>query len=341
MKFNPTQKINLMATTGALGDTIATFPMLKILVERGHIEKLFVDDRYMDLYRLFFPDEILVNLKDAMKVIPAWEVTPDIPKSVINPETGEAQFLDYPANPNLPMVHTMQPLPTSIHAHLVDCFSMSICDSILKESQKDYPKVDAAKLPEHPVAVKDYVVLAYGATTEHRRMLPEVFEGLVAYFRCLGLAVVLLGKRDHDLRCNGTTTRPTFDLVSLEGCIDLIDQTTLPEALAIIQGAQMVVGLDNGLIHLAALTDVPIVVGYTTVDPYYRLPYRHGVKGWGCHVVEPTSECRYCQTETFCTYGLDFLRCQTRTKECMKSLSLNLWLAQVEQALPSEVIHGS
>jgi len=94
-----------------------------------------------------------------------------------------------------------------------------------------------------------------------------------------------------------------------------------------------VVGLDNGLIHLAGLTDVPIVAGYTTVDPYFRLPWRHGVKGWRCFAVEPSSECRYCQTATFCTYNINFLRCNTTTKECMNSLTLDLWLAQVEKAL--------
>ena len=340
MTFNPQQKINILATTGALGDTISTFPTLKILVERGHIEKLFVDKRYIDLYHLFFPSEILVNLADAMTIIPAHEVTPDIPREVIDPETGEARFLDYPINPNIPLVRTLQPLPTSIHSELVDCFSLALCDSILKPAQKNYPRIDSAKLPVNPMAGRNYVVIAYGATTEHRRMLPSVMAGLVDHFKEREIEVVLLGKRDHDLKCNGTMVKPTFDAIP-DGVVDLIDQTSIPEALAIIQGAKLMVGLDNGLIHLAALTDVPIVVGYTTVDPYYRLPYRHSAKGWNCHVVEPTSECRYCQTETFCTYGIDFLRCQTRSKDCMNSLSLSLWLAQVEQALPYEVPCGA
>ena len=328
MKFNPLQKINVLATTGALGDTCATFPTLKILVERGHVEKLFVDDRYIGLYRLFFPNNILVNLKDAMTVIPAHEVTPDVPRDVIDPATGEARFLDYPINSNIPMVRTMQPFPTSIHSELVDCFSLALCDTILKPEQKNYPKVNPAKLPLNPLKDRDYVVIAYGATTEHRRMLPEVLVELVDHFKTQHVEAVLLGKRDHELSCSGVRTKPTFDAFP-DGVVDLIDQTTIPEALAIIQDAQIVIGLDNGLIHLAALTDVPIVAGYTTVDPFYRLPYRHGEKGWGCFVVKPTSECKYCQTDTFATYGINFLRCNTRTKECMYSLSPSHWLAQI------------
>ena len=213
MKFDPRQKINILATTGALGDTCATFPALKILSERGHIDKIFVDPRYIDLYRLFFPLEILVNFKDAMTIIPANEVTPDIPRDVIDPETGEARFLDYPINQNLPIVRTMQTLPTSVHSELVDCFSLALCDAILKPAQKNYPLVDPGKLPTNPMAGRDYVVIAYGATTEHRRMLPEVLVGIVDHFKMQDIEVVLIGKRDHELNCAGIRTKPTFDSI--------------------------------------------------------------------------------------------------------------------------------
>jgi len=331
MRFNPIQKIYVMATTGALGDTIATFPTLRLLADRGHIEKIFVDNRYFELYRLFFKDDILVSLDRARRVIPANEVTPDIPRHVIDPRTGEARFLDYPLNPNLPVVQTMRPAPTSIHCHLVDCFSIALCDAILKESEKDYPGIGQVAYPR-PVEGK-YAVIAYGATTEHRRMLPEAFDSVVEKLIEYSITPVVIGNRNHKLQCNGVTTSPHFDGVSFEKCINLIDKTTIVEALGIISGADVVVGLDNGLIHLAGLTDVPIVVGYTTVDPYYRMPYRHGEKGWHTYSVVPDSLCKYCQTETYCTYGIDFLRCNSTTFECMNSLSPQKWLDQLDRAL--------
>jgi ADP-heptose:LPS heptosyltransferase len=329
MKFNPIQKIYIIATTGALGDTVSTFPTLKLLVDRGHIEKIFVDGRFYALYQLFFPQEVLVPLSEASIFIPKEEITSDIPKENIDPTTGGTTIFDYPVNPNLPIIKTLRNFPTSIHTHLVDHFSMSICDAMFKEHQKDYPLIDPGKLPINKMLGRKYVVIAYGATTEHRRMLPEVLAGLVDYFSSRNIEVVLIGKRDHALRCSSTITNPTFDAIP-EGVINFIDQTTMPEALAIIRESEMVIGLDNGLIHMAALTDVPIVAGYTTVDPYYRLPYRHGVKGWNIYTVEPDSNCRYCQTETFCTYALNFLKCQTRTKECMNSLTLNSWLCKIK-----------
>ena len=101
------------------------------------------------------------------------------------------------------------------------------------------------------------------------------------------------------------------------------------EALRIINDAEMIIGLDNGLLHLAGLTDTKIVAGYTTVDPYYRLPYRHNVLGWNCSIVEPTSECRYCQTEHFCTYGINFVICNIGTETCKNSLTLDKWLGAI------------
>ena len=136
MKFNPKQKIYLVCNTGAIGDTCATFPTIKILVDRGHIEKLFVDERYLSFYRLVFPEELIVSLKDAMTIVPRDQVTPDIPRSVIDPETGEARYLSYPINPNIPLVYALKQLPTSVHSHLIDCFSSTICDAILKEEDK-------------------------------------------------------------------------------------------------------------------------------------------------------------------------------------------------------------
>ena len=337
MKFNPKQKIYVLCETGALGDTIATFPTLKILSDRGHIEKMFVDERYLDLYRVVFPDHLIVRLKDAMTTIPRAQVTQDIPRSVINPQTGDACFLSYPIDPRIPVVHTMsQNGLTAIHASLVDGFSATITNSILKEWEKDYPRVVKSKLPDNPLPLNDrpYAVIAYGATTEHRKMLPEAFVGIRDFLIRNNYHVVLLGKRDHQLSVmgGGTLTAPSFEGIDTTGCVDLLDKTTVLEALSIMSDAKVVIGVDGGLIHLAGMTDTAIVAGFTTVDPYYRPIYRHGIKNWRMQLVEPTSECLYCQTNTFATYGINFHICNTGTKECMNSLTADSWIRRLVAA---------
>jgi len=337
LKFDPKQKVYILCETGAVGDTIATFPILKILSEKGHIEKLFIDDRYMDLYKVVFPENILVHLKDAMTIIPKNKVTSDIPKSVINPKTGEACFLSYPIKPGVPVVHSASKqglLP--LHASLIDAFSATIANVILKETEKDYPFISPDKLPVNPMSGRKYAVISYGATTEHRKMLPEVFIDIKKYFIERGYEVVLLGKSDHKLAVMDTEiVTPKFDDLDATGCVNMIDKTTLLESLSILHGASIMVGVDGGLLHLAGCTDIPIVAGFTTVDPHYRTIYRHKTYGWKFYPVGADSNCKYCQTDTWASYGISFHECNHpgRTKECMYSLTSDKWIAQIEKAL--------
>lgn len=335
MRFNPKQKIYLICNTGALGDTCAVIPTAKVLAELGHIEKMFIDERFIDLYKLHIDNEYLINLKDAMTVIPKEEVTPDIPQHVISPE-GHASFLSYPVIPSIPVVYSLNPRPTSIHCYMVDSFSMGICDAVLTPEQKSYPKVDINKLPENKVKSNNYIVLTYTATSKVKRMMPEVFNGLKEYFFSKGFDVVLLGKRDFVLKAGDKTIRPTTEGGDFTGCIDLIDQTTIPEALRVLNDAQLVIGLDNGLLHLAAQTDVKIVNGFTHACPESLVPYRHGILGWNMWAVEPDGECIYCRTTLFGTYGINFNECNILTNECTKSLTLDKWIPKIEQALKGD-----
>jgi len=69
------------------------------------------------------------------------------------------------------------------------------------------------------------------------------------------------------------------------------------------------------------------------VDPYYRVIYRHGERGWKFYPVEPTTECRYCQTEAWCAFGVNFHVCHAKTFDCMNSLTADVWTAQIARAL--------
>jgi len=336
MKFNPIQKIYLICDTGALGDTISTFPILKLLAEKKQIERLFVSDRYVDLHKLVLPHEIILPMAEVMKTVPREEVTPDIPSSVIDPRTGEAKFLDYPLLPNIPVIHSMSPHGLRpIRASLVDSFSATIAQTILKEDEKDYPFVPKEKLPSNPLEGKKYAVIAYGATSDNRKMTVESFRAIKEYLLAKGYEVVLLGKRDHELSlyAGGPLIKPDFSKLDTEGCIDYIDKTSIVESLSILNGAALIAGVDGGLLHLAGMTDIPIVAGYTMVDPYYREIYRFGKRGYKFFAVEPDSECRFCQTNLLLTYGISFHACGSRTFECVTSLTSDKWITQIDRAL--------
>ncbi|MGI4758970.1 MAG: glycosyltransferase family 9 protein, partial [Janthinobacterium lividum] len=65
-------------------------------------------------------------------------------------------------------------------------------------------------------------------------------------------------------------------------CIDLIDQLTLPQLLALFDSSDAVVTHDSGPLHLAGVTSCALLGVFGPVDPWMRLPRRPGaVALWG------------------------------------------------------------
>lgn len=78
---------------------------------------------------------------------------------------------------------------------------------------------------------------------------------------------------------------------------DLWDKTNLVQALGIIQKAKAVVGVDNGLLHLAACTDTPVVAGVTTLKADKRIPA--DAANGKTIILEAQVPCQGCQSESF------------------------------------------
>ena len=335
MRFESKQRIYILAETGALGDTIATFPTIKQLVDRGNIEKIFVADKYLFLYRNLFPSNLIIPHSKALGTIPKDQVPKGTPEHYLNKD-GTGVCLSYPVIEGIPIIQTMiEGKLNPIHCSLVDAFSVRICDTILKDSQKDYPKIPRKKLPTNICPADKYAVVGLGATAAHKRMTPESFRAIKGYLASVGLQTVLLGARSHQtmVGATGDLLRPDFEGYDFTGCVDMIDKSPLDSSLAILSDAKCFIGIDGGMLHLAGLTDIPIVAGHTFIDPYYLTIYRNGQKGWRYYAVEPDSHCRYCTSETFILTGLKFHRCNIGTNDCALSLTPDKWLHKIELAL--------
>ena len=97
-----------------------------------------------------------------------------------------------------------------------------------------------------------------------------------------------------------------------------------------MDSAIAVVGADTGLIHLAACTDVPIICGYTTVDPDLRMPYRHNELGWNLTpITPPKSDCRYCSSSLFLN-NVNFNECLQKEYQCIDSLSAEAFINELK-----------
>ncbi len=118
--------------------------------------------------------------------------------------------------------------------------------------------------------------------------------------------------------------------------INLIDKTSLFEAHSIMANSAAVLGLDNGLLHLACMSSTAkLVYGFTTVEPRHRLPYRNDIQGYNCLVVMPTKEelsCIGCQSNmNFANTTHCFTTCFYKDNACLSLMTSDKWISKLQE----------
>lgn len=197
-------------------------------------------------------------------------------------------------------------------------FSYYLCQNPPPEyADLTYPRlktfnIDISKweLPE------EYCVMTPGATSSTRTMPAKAFNELKNYVIGRGITPVFLGKADLT-----TTYKTKFnEAYDYEGGINLLNETSTLEAGKIIEGAKFIMGLDNGLLHLAACTDTPIIFGYTVASPALRRPIRE--RGLIIDIEVPREElaCTHCQDNMRFILGLEFTNCLYKDFKCCELL---------------------
>jgi len=176
----------------------------------------------------------------------------------------------------------------------------------------------------------DYAVLTTNATSAVRRLSNSAAQGILSAMREKGQTPVLLGKKDLGCIDYGSKEIEGLDLT---GCIDLRERTTLLEAACVMARARYVAGLDNGLLHLACCSDVPVIFAFTTVDPRHRVPQRRvGTKT--VTIVPPEDlKCRFCQSQMRFLVGHNFSTCIYGDAACCELLGAEPFRSAVEKIL--------
>ena len=185
---------------------------------------------------------------------------------------------------------------------------------------KNYLQPPVAPLPDRlKTALGDqpYVVFTTNYTSRTRVFTPEVAHPIIDYVLARGHRPVFLGQKAVPVGGGATIGTSTSAIDTSRG-LSLLDETTLVEAHSVLAGARAVVGVDNGLLHLAAMTDVPIVAGFTNVAASTREPHRHGTKSWRWSSVEPpkTLKCAPCQSKWHYCYNVKFTECPYEDYAC-------------------------
>jgi len=159
---------------------------------------------------------------------------------------------------------------------------------------------------------RPFAVLFVGSRWESKQWFPaQVAQCAREIYDHLQLEVIFLGgPNEHrlaELALHNATVPVT----------NLVDRTSLREAIGIIGRARVAVGPDTGLMHIAAAVGTPVVSLWGATDPL-----RSGPQGFADLVVRGQAACAPCNRR-YCPIG----------RVCMQSIKPNTILSMVEKAL--------
>ena len=302
----PLSKILVNVTTTAIGDNVCFLPILKKLHSTDQIIYIFSEGYLADLWRFIFPEHKIVIKPGPDLMIPPTK---------------------------LPIVNTWIKWPTSIKMHLIDYAAVCMADTILYGEDRNYPLF--APLVENTLCGEKYIVVPLGHTRPSKAISSETVREVVTFAKSKGLKTVFLG-RNYDVLMRTDWKQPIGfpEIFEDDSIINMLDKTTVAQVHAILSDARCVVGMDGGIVHMAGLTDIPIVCAYTVKSPEYLMPVRHGQIGWNCKpIVPPETACRFCMSRSLLTWDHDYSKCAAGDWQCQSTIKPEQFIAALEEVL--------
>ena len=161
--------------------------------------------------------------------------------------------------------------------------------------------------------------------------------------------VVSIGKNSGEYSLHLQQDKPAFELDIKYG-IDLTNKTTLDQSWHILNRSQTVVTMDSGILHLAGTTNTHIIQLGSSIDPYFRAPYRNGSQKYkynyvlGSCKIHCASDLSYSLRDWHNIQAVTLIHTCLENKpefECQPALSsvlsttLNVWNGQIKES-PTE-----
>jgi hypothetical protein len=322
MKSQPTMYI---INSNAIGDTVSALPIVKKLIETYHKTEdygviglpqfrdlfYFIDDNHFhDIDKPLSLDKnyILVKLNILEQDKTAYLMLPGQPTTTID---LKGQYL----NP--------------LRIHLSKYAGLQLSGRIFETKDCSYLKypidsyIEAQVIEKFNIDFSKCVLFNTSYRDNNRALSSNVVNEVSKYLNSVGLTPLFVGKSETpDFVSDHPYKKSSYD-TSLG--IDLRDKTTIKELIYIMNNSRAIIGIDNGLIHLAAMTDLPIIAAYTVVSPKVRAPIRYGKLGGGCEIIEASDKCRYCEDSWQLDHH-DYATCFYNTNECCNSLTAEMFI---------------
>jgi hypothetical protein len=192
-------------------------------------------------------------------------------------------------------------------------------------SQFEQSYLDGMELPDEAKGLEQgkYAIFTTGMTTDSRKVPPGGWVPIIQHVIDKGLTPVFLGK-DTMITGNALNIHTSFDpSIDFTKGIDLRNKTSMLQAASIMSRAAFVIGHDNGLLHLAGCTEVPIIFGYNIALPEHREPLRKVKKTYNVVLNQKELACYGCQSEFNFLINFNFRKCLYDDLACMSKLFSN------------------
>jgi len=287
--------------TQAIGDNIAAIPVVKYIIENVHLNSecfIFVHSLLLELYKRS-------NL-DMSKIFPIEEINQIVQKEILLPKKKFLQKTYYNYS------ETGATLEHSFRVRLGEYTSWQFMMKILNLDQLKYIKLNLKDVDVSKFKLPNkYFCVTPVYTSKNKKFEESEYKLLIEYLNNKGILPVILGNNKNHI---------LYKLdINVEGhnCIDLVNKTTITETAKIIDGAEGIFGLDNGLVHLAGCTNVKkIISGYTFTQPILKMPICDNQ----VYTVEPDN-CKFCMSDWFAD-GWNFAKCYNNDSfSCAKEIT--------------------
>jgi heptosyltransferase-1 len=157
-----------------------------------------------------------------------------------------------------------------------------------------------------------FVALFVGSRWESKAWFPDQISSCAKLIRQrYGLAAALLGSKED------VGSAREVEISCGQGVINLAGRTSLREAVGIIAKAEVAVGPDTGLMHIAAAVRTPVVSLWGATSPFRAGPY-----GFESLVIQGRAPCAPCYRK-HCPIG----------RVCMRSIGSDEILEKIDMAL--------
>lgn len=285
---------------GGLGDEIARLPALKHLLQIApHVNVFYYAPNYLEEYikTVLQHPRLVVRNRDAF-------------------HSGIKNIM--------PVIHFAPFDITSLKRHLVEYAFNIMCD--MNPPSKDAMRYLPTPSQTKPGGLPDkYVVVTTGYTAPARAWLAEHINAYCKWAVQKGYMPVFLGDTNINTAPGVKVDAFFQDTIDFSVGVDLRGKTSILQATAVLEHAELVVGVDNGLLHIAATTNTPIVMGFTTLLPEHRLPVRDNIA-----TVVPNIKCGGCQSRMH-YINHDFRTCYYKDYACLSEMTSDKFIQASER----------